>query len=119
MLQVPSPLLLKKGYARLMLREIGDSILPASVAWSKSKSNPAMFEKARRIYSELYHNVVREIEEFKNNADFGFIDFDALEKDIALKDDFTHAEEIPEHVVFVLMLKHLNAFTKEYYSSYK
>lgn len=119
MLQIPSPILLKKGYARLMLREISDNILPVSVAWSKSKSNPAMFEKSKQICQEMYNDSVREFKEFKRNNDFDFIDFDALEKDIALKKDFTHAEVIPEHVVFILMLKHLDAFTKGYYNSYK
>ncbi len=116
MLQVPSPLLVKKGYARLMLREISEGILPASVAWSKSKNNPAMFEKTKRVCREMYDEAVHQLEEFKRNPDFDFVNFSALEKAIAVKPDFREAELIPEHAVFILMLKQLHAFTQEYYS---
>ena len=116
MLTVPSLLLVRKGYSRLMLREVSEDILPASVAWSKSKSNPAMFEKTKRACSEIYEEAVHQIEEFKRNPDFDFINFSALEKDIAVKPDFRDADLIPEHAVFILMLKQLHAFTQEYYA---
>lgn len=116
MLTVPSMLLYRSGYSRLMLREVCEDILPASVAWSKNKSNPAMFEKTKRVCREMYEETVNQLEEFKRNPDFDFVNFSALEKDIAVKPDFREAELIPEHAVFILMLKQLHAFTQEYYS---
>lgn len=116
MLTVPSLLLFRNGYSRLMLREVCEDILPASVAWSKSKCNPAMFEKTKRVCREMYEEAVHQLEEFKRNPDLEFVNFSALEKDIAIKPDFREAELIPEHAVFILMLKQLHAFTQEYYS---
>lgn len=115
MMIIPSSILFKKGYARLMLREISDGLLPPSVAWSKSKNNPALFENIKRICLAYYREALKELPGMKKNKDFGFIRFNVLEKDIANLPETGESGEISQHVVFVLMLRHLHTFTSEYY----
>lgn len=115
MLKVPSRLLFKNGFVRLMLREAGDGILPDPVTWAKDKSNPVIAAKSIRVNREVFSDTFRELERFKMNRDLNFVNFELLEKNVGLYQEKCPDTDAPDPFSFLIALKYLHEFTNGYY----
>lgn len=113
-LKIRSKLLFKGEYSRIILREISKGILPESVRWKKSGSDPVAHYFAKKHVSDSSLEFANEIEAFKKNPDLDFIDFDKISTDI---EKFRKNRDNETNEVLLLTIfnvKLLNEFIKAY-----
>lgn len=116
MLQVPSKLLFRKGYTRIVMRDLSKGILPEEIRWNESKLDHVLFEKDSEIINELGESLLSELQAFKQNIDLqGLINFDLFEKDIKASEKQSKEDK---ETVFrkLIFFKMLHEFTKTYRS---
>lgn len=116
MLAVPSKVLFKDGVNRILLREIGNGILPDEIRWHVSKNDPVRVKKLYDLLDEVNEQLMDEVERYKANPDFNFIRFDLLEEDI-LK--YRRGESMGrpcEQFTILFFLKMGHEFAQSYYN---
>lgn len=114
MFKVPSRLLFKNGYYRILLREISEGLVPEEIRWNVSKQDPVRFQTLTELFDNVCIQVMDEVDDFKTNPELNFINFDLLKKDIA---DFRKGliTQRPSEAFEILMfLKKAAEFTKGY-----
>ena len=116
MFKTPSRLLFKNGFSRILLREIGEGMLPDEIRSTLSKNDPVRINHLYTLKDEVCKELFEEVNDFRSNPIFDFINFDLLEKDI---EDFRKGinEERPsEQFEMLFFLKKTHEFTKAYYN---
>ena len=116
MLKVPSKLLCKTDFSRSLLREISENILPESVRWKKSGSDPVLFKHSDFIIKKVSQLFIDEIDEWIQNPDLNFIDFDLLKKDIFSYKSDPVGFSNNQMFYTIAFAKAIHEFSKVYYS---
>ncbi|RPA66616.1 hypothetical protein EF405_20230 [Cyclobacteriaceae bacterium YHN15] len=81
LLKVPSELLIKGEFSRMVLREIGNGILPERVRWLRKGIDPIIASHFVKLNQDVSKSLINKLKIFRENKDLYFIDFDLLEKD--------------------------------------
>lgn len=116
MFKVPSKSLVNSEFSRIILREIGENIIPDNIRFHKSKLDPARVALDYKIYEESINFILDEFEEFKANSDLNIINLDALKLDTFHYLECKKDSEFKDYIWLLITLKKINEFTKHYYS---
>ena len=114
MLKVPSKLLYKKGYARIILREISEGILPDSVRWHNSKFDEAKFAGEKKLLDPYCKHVMDNSEKMESNPLLNFINFKLLFKDTRKAFEMSNMNYASTHCRTVLNIKKIHNFIEAY-----
>ena len=115
-LTIPSRLLYKNGFSRILLREMSEGLLPEEVRWHVSKNDPVRIEALFELEDKLCIKLMDEVNEFSTNPEFSFIDFDLLLKDIDAYRNGLATKRPYKAFGILLFLKKVHEFTKAYYN---
>ncbi|MBN2665594.1 MAG: hypothetical protein JXR67_03725 [Bacteroidales bacterium] len=112
-LKVPSRLMFSGRYSRIILREIGEGILPESVRWRTRGSDPVTEKMAKNVAKLCFSDFASQVDIFKENSALSFLDFELLGKAIRNKENNSTVEDIgiPE---LLTRIKFLHELTKWY-----
>lgn len=114
MLKVPSQLLYKDGYGRIILREISEGLLPESVRWHRSKFDEVKFAGEKKLLDAYCKKVMENPIKMGSNPLLNFINFKVLFKDTRNafeKEDMNYAGT---HCKTVLSIKKIHKFIEAY-----
>jgi asparagine synthase (glutamine-hydrolysing) len=116
MLKIPSAALLKDDSNRIVMREIGRGILPDEVINNRSKNDPVREILNRTLLDSIALQLMQEINEFKLNPEFNFINFDKLTADIEKYNQEPAAKHPSELFEILFFLLKADQFIKEYHN---
>ena len=114
-LTVPSKILFKDGYVRILLREASKGILPDNVIWYNNKLEPVRYEYVKKLSGQIFFESLSEIHEYKENHYMDFVNFSALETDISKVSEDLDSDDFWDTINFILYLRQINEFTKAYH----
>jgi len=114
MLKVPSKLLFRNGYARIILREIGDGIIPESVRWHNTKFDEIKYKADKRILEPFCLKILNKKDELKSNPELNFINFDLLFKDAKESIENNNENYVSQHTYLVLAVYKMHKFIRNF-----
>jgi asparagine synthase (glutamine-hydrolysing) len=114
MLKVPSKLLFKKGYARIILREISEGVLPDSVRWHNSKFDEAKFAGEKMLLDPYCKYVMNNPEKMESDPLLNFINFKLLFEDTRKAFETSNMNYSITHCRTVLHIKKMHNFIEAY-----
>jgi len=115
MLKVPSKHLIKGKYARIVLREISEGILPEEIRWRPSKVDPLYFAVLKEINWKAGTYFIDELSTFKKNVHLQCFDFDLLERDLELFNRNDDKEALAWLYTDIFSIKMIHEFTLGYF----
>ncbi len=116
MLKVPSILLCNTNYSRSLIREISNNILPDTVIWKKSGTDPLLFSHCDFLVKSVFTKLINDISSWEQNQNLNFIDFNLLKKDIQEFNAYPFSFSKKNLFSTVLLIKGLHEFCRAYYS---
>jgi len=116
MLKTPSKLLINGGTSRTLLREIAKDLWPDKINSTLSKNDPARINHLYTLEDEVITALFDEINTFRSNPIFDFINFDILEKDIEDFKDGLIKKHPSKQFPMLIFLKNVHEFSKGYYN---
>ncbi|WP_271424088.1 asparagine synthetase B family protein [Aequorivita sinensis] len=114
MLKVPSRLLYKDGYSRILLREISEGILPESVRCHRSKFDQVKFAGEKKLFDAYCKDVIRNSKMMEENQMLNFVDFKLLFKDTLEAIEESSENYASTHCRTVLYVKKMDSFIEGY-----
>lgn len=115
-LQVPSHLMFRNGFSRIILRDIGKKWLPKDVILRVDQRDPVYIKNKLIFSEEISLLFINEVSKWRENPDLYFFDFDLLEKDIQLYRFDPKAKDFKRLFGNITFIKMLHEFTKTYRS---
>ncbi len=115
MLKVPSRLLFKDNYVRIVLREISEGLLPNEIRWLLQKKEPFIIYNRKKLVDRFCKTQLNQLNNLKANIELDFINFDLLEKDL---DEYLREpidKDVHESAWTFLFIIKLHEFIKEYH----
>jgi hypothetical protein len=116
MLKVPSKVLFKDGFDRIIMREIGKGIIPDEIRCHDSKNDPVRIDSLYSLLDDVCENLMDEIPVFKYNPDLSFVSFDLLEADILRYKKGEMKGRPGELFTILIFLKNFHEFARSYYN---
>jgi len=115
LLKVPSRCLVGGNHHRIMLREIAKNLLPAEVAYNKSKADPVGNQYFVYIARETLPFLMNNFDVFAANPDLGFVDFELIKKNMPRMVAPGRGYVSKDDATIFPYLKAADDFTKGYY----
>lgn len=115
-LKVPSRLLYKDGYSRIILREISEGLLPESVRWHRSKFDQVKFAGEKKLLDDYCKKVMDNPMQMKSNPLLNFINFKVLFKDTRNAFEIKDMNYSGTHCRTVLYIKKMHKLIEAYKS---
>lgn len=115
MLKVPSRCLVGGNHHRIMLREIAKNILPAEVAYNKSKADPVGNLYFVHIARETLPFLMSNVDVYAANPDLDFVDFELIRKNMPRMVAPGRGYVSRDDATIFPYLKAADDFTKGYY----
>ena len=115
-MKIPSCFFFRNEHNRVLIRDIGEGILPEKVRWWNSKTDYVFSLAHKEMFEELAPIFIKDITNWKENPDLFFIDFPLLEKDV--KDFLKNPESKDYYYLFrsLYYFKGIHEFTNTYRS---
>jgi asparagine synthase (glutamine-hydrolysing) len=118
MLGVPSFCLVGGNNYRILLRIIGQELLPSEVLNNCSKDDPLKSRQYYRLIRIVYRKLIDELEDFKLNPYLYFVDFNLLENQISSIENNVNSEIEDERCELLIYLKRAHEFCKGYHDNF-
>ncbi|WP_313114049.1 asparagine synthase-related protein [Aequorivita sediminis] len=115
-LKVPSRLLYKDGYRRIILREISEGLLPESVRWHRSKFDEVKFAGEKKLLDGYCKTIMDNPIKMESNPLLNFINFKVLFKDTRNAFEKGDMNYSGTHCRTVLYIKKMHKFIEAYKS---
>lgn len=113
-LMIPSKMQFSKEFDRLLIREIGKKYIPSEITVSNFKNEPVRISSYLKLYEELIDNLILEIDHFKSNPLFDFIDFERLENKVSDHKKGKTNRKSYKDLEILVFLKKAHEFSKKY-----
>lgn len=113
-LKVPSKFFIKDNHSRVLMKDLAKGYLPEEVLKENTKIDKILFYYNYDMLKTLFHDLIKEIENWKLNPDLDFINFPLLERDLKNFQESTKIEKNYNLYRTLYFFKILHEFTQTY-----